>query len=182
MAQDPKQTQQLVMVAMISVGFLYGYFTYMLKPVREDMAKINGELTQTLQKVESLKAVAVRLERLKAEKAALESEVGEAEKRLPRETNLHQLIIIVADLAKKYNIFIPTFSPGREAAQTYYVEYPIELTFAGTAHNLGRFLTALGQQERIITARNVRMQYALNEKKGFTVSGGFTLLAYMFRG
>jgi hypothetical protein len=40
----------------------------------------------------------------------------------------------------------------------------------------------MGQQERIMAARNLSIRAALNAQKGQTMSGSFTLVAYIFKG
>ena len=116
------------------------------------------------------------------EKEALLAEVSKAEKKLPKQKNLEEIIRIVTEQAQRQKIFIGNFNPEAERPQNYFVEIPFGITFTANVNSLCRFLSAMGQQERIMAARNLNLNFSANAKRGHTVSGSFSLLAYIFKG
>ncbi|MBI4395837.1 MAG: type 4a pilus biogenesis protein PilO [Elusimicrobia bacterium] len=182
MALSKQQQQQIVMVVMFVAGFSYVYWNYLLKPTNAKITKLDTELTRVLDEVETMKRTANRLPALQREFDDLNAQVGQAEKRLPKEKNLEEVLRIVTTEAIKHHVSILSFSPGTERPQNYFIEIPINLSFQGQFHTLGKFLSVLGQQERILAARNVQVTYSPNTKKGHTLNGSFSLLAYVFKG
>lgn len=182
MALSKQQQQQIMLVAMLTGGFLYVYWNYLLKPANEKIAKTETELAQVLDKVETMKRTAQRLPALQREYDALLAEVGKTEKRLPKDKNIEEVLRLVTEHSAKNQIMVLSFSPSGEKAQNYFVEIPIALSLTGQFHTLAKFLATLGQQERILGARNVQMSYSPNPKKGHTVSVSLMLMAYTFKG
>jgi type IV pilus assembly protein PilO len=182
MALSKDQQQKIVLAVMIAGGFGYVYWNYLLKPTNEKIAKLESEVANVLGQVETMKRTAARLPALQREYDSLLAEVGQTEKRLPKEKNMEEVLRVVTQQSLKNQITVRSFSPGTEMPRDYFVEIPISLTVAGSFHTLGKFMSILGQQERILGARGLSLNYEPNPQKGQTVSGNFTLLAYMFKG
>ncbi len=184
MAMDKKQ-QQVVVLTVLSVSaflYFYMYSPYGLKPTNEKIGQLTAELTNVQDKVESMKRTAQRLPALKREYDSLVAEMGQTEKRLPKEKSLEEILRIVTEQSLRYRIGVLSFTPGGGKEEAYYVEIPITLNVNGQFHMLGKFLASLGLQERILSARGLNMTYSPNPRKGQSVSGSFTLLAYAFKG
>ncbi len=182
MALTQDQQKQIFLVAVVVVVFPFFWWKMLMTPAldsikakRDDNQKIEGE-------VDTMKRTAARLGALEKERDALAAEVGKAEKKLPRSKNLEEIIRIVTEQAQRQKIFIATFSPEAERPQNYYVEIPFGISFTANIHSLARFLSAMGQQERIMAAKNLTMSFSLNAKRGHTVTGSFSLIAYIFKG
>ncbi len=180
MTQD--QQKKIAAGVILAVTFGYVYFKYLLGPTRERIAKSEIELSSVLQKVDGLKITASRLPELRKQTEELKAQVAKVEKRLPRTRNLEDIIRIVTELAEKTGVSFSSFSPVGESAQSYYTEAPFSLNITGTIHSIGKFLAALGQQERIFSAKNLSLSYAPNPKKNHTVSGSFTLTSFVYNG
>jgi type IV pilus assembly protein PilO len=95
---------------------------------------------------------------------------------------MENVLRIITEVSLKNNIAVQSFAPGGEKPQNYYVEIPISLNIAGQFNAVGKFLSILGQQERILTAKNLQLSYSPNPQKGQTVMGTFTLFAFVFKG
>jgi type IV pilus assembly protein PilO len=182
MALDKKQQQTVALTVMGAAFFFYIYWSYGLKPVNEKISRTSQELKTVTEKVDSMKRTAQRLPALKKEYESLQAEVGQTEKRLPQEKSLEEVLRIVTEQSLKYRVSVASFAPGSGKQETYYLEIPITMNVQGQFHTLGKFLTALGLQERILSARNLSLTYAPNPKKNHTVTGTFTLLAFSFKG
>lgn len=182
MALDKEQQKNLIVVVLFSGLFGWAYINLGWKPTAENIARLETEVTQTEEKVADMKRRAAKLEALRREYEALLMEVGQTEKRLPREKSLQDVLRIVTEQSLKHRVRILTFAPGAESQQQYFSEIPINLSFAGQFHALGKFLTALGIEERILSARGLILTGATDEAKMQTLTGSVTLLAYAYKG
>lgn len=183
MALSKQQQQQVVLAVMLVAGFGYVYWNYMLSPANKKIAELNTNLTEVLDKVETMKRTANRLPALQKEYEGLLAEVGKSEKRLPKEKNLQEVLRLVTEHSLRQQITVRSFTPGAEVPQNYFVEVPVVMSVSGQFHTLGKFLALMGQQERILSAKNLSLSVApLGNKKNDTIQGTFTLLAYIFKG
>lgn len=182
MAMTQEQQKQVLFAVMLAVGFPYVWWTYLMSPTLAKIKVTTEENRKLEDELESLKRTAARLGALEKERDALLVEVGKAEKKLPKERNLEEIIRLVTEQSQRNKIFINTFSPEGERPQNYFVEIPFGITFTANFNSLGRFLAVLGQQERIMAARNVTLSFSANPQRGHTVTGSFSLLSYIFKG
>jgi type IV pilus assembly protein PilO len=182
MAMSKEQQQQVILAAMAVIGFPYVWWTYLMSPAMDKIKTTRADNQQIEEKVETMKRTAARLGALEKERDALLAEVGKAEKKLPKKKNLEEIIRIVTEESQRQKVFIASFSPAGESPKNYFVEIPFGINFTANFHSLARFLAAMGQQERIMAARNVSISFSAIPTKGHTVSGSFTLLTYIFRG
>jgi Tfp pilus assembly protein PilO len=181
MAMTKEQQQALTAASpLLVVVALVGWYMYWFSPLQARLASKAADLDQTLRQVETLKASASRLDALQKECDDLRAQVKLMERRLPRTKNLEDILRTVTETAIKNRVTISSLSPGGESSQAYYIEVPFSLNLTAGLHNLGKFLAALGQQERIFTAKNLSLSYSPNPKKGYTVQGSFTLSAYVY--
>ncbi len=182
MAMSQEQQKKVAAVIIFAVTFFYVYFKYMLAPKQDAIVKVEAELSTVLARVEELKMTASRLPALRRETEELDVQVAKVERRLPRTRNIEDIIRTVTELAKKSNVAFSSFAPGGESAQQYYTEVPFTLNVTGTMHSIAKFLAVMGQQERIFSAKNLSLSFSPNPQKGHTVSGSFTLYAFVYNG
>ena len=182
MALSKQQQQQMIAGVLGAAAFGYIYFNYLFKPTNARIATLEVELADVLSQVENMKRVASRLNALQKESEQLALEVGQTEKRLPKEKNIQDVLRIITEESGKNNVSVVSFSPGGERPQSFFSEVTVSLSINGSLHSLGRFLTRLGQSERILSARGLNLSARLDPLKGHTVSGSFTLLTYYSKG
>jgi type IV pilus assembly protein PilO len=182
MALSKQQQQQVVLAVLLGAGVLYAFWSYGWKPTNEKITRLTVELNETLDKVETMKRIAQRLPALQREYDELLVMVSQTEKRLPREKNLQDILRIVTDLSQKHQVSVMSFTPQSPVEKTIHSEVPVTLSISGAFHNVGKFMSALGQEERILSASQLNISYLSGSKKGQTVTGSFILTAYVFKG
>jgi Tfp pilus assembly protein PilO len=182
MAMTQEQQKQVVM-GVVAVGlFGYVYFNYLLKPKTADIQAKTAELTEVNGRIESLRATASQRDLLLQRVEELKGEVAKVERRLPRQQNIQDVIRVVSQLAAKHGVRYSTFSPLGTQSPGLFTEISFGMNITGSVHSIGKFLAALGQQERIFSAKNLSISYAPEAKRNQTVSGSFTLFAYSYNG
>jgi type IV pilus assembly protein PilO len=173
--------QNLMAVGIFIVIVLVVYFKYLINPINKKYAEADEQLSKVESKIVAMKQRARELPKLQREMKLLEAEVTELEKRLPKEKGIQQLLRLVTKDAQAYKINILTFTPNEAAEKANYTEIPFRISVRGSYHSLAQFFADLGQESRIISARNLTMT-ADSTTKNDTVTASFTIVAYMFKG
>jgi type IV pilus assembly protein PilO len=182
MALSKEQRNQVFLLVIALVGFPIVWWNYLMKPTLDSIKEKRRDNQEIEEKVETMKRTAARLGALEKEKDTLLAEVSKAEKKLPKQRNIQEVYRVLMEEAEREKVAIGTFTPEQEKAQEYFVEIPFGVSYSGNFHSVAKFLAAMGQQERIMAARNLSMRAAMNAQKGQTMSGNFTLVAYIFKG
>lgn len=182
MAMNQEQQKQLAMAVIAAGLFGYVYFARLLKPVQEEILKKESELVTVNSRIDGLRATANQRDQLLKRVEDLKVQVAAVEKRLPRDRNLQDIIRIVSDLAAKNGVRYSSFSPMGEQPSQLFMEIPFGMNISGSVLSVAKFLAALGQQERILSARNLSLSYSSDPKKNQTVTGSFTLVAFVYNG
>jgi len=182
-----KQLQQnLIALAIFFVALCFVYYKYLVTPLKLKFNDSLQQRQQTEERLNEMKRRAMELPKLQAEMKLLEEEVSSLEKLLPKDKEIPNLLRIVTKTAQRYQLKIVNFSPVGMSAQANYNEVPFQMTVQGTYHGLAHFLSELGQESRILSARDIVLstgqQTAQKGGDPVTINASFTLVAYTFKG
>ena len=170
-----EQLGQIVVGVLFGGLFIYVYAVYFWMPVSASI-KINSEkaasMESDIQKAK-YKDLEATLTSLKAEKEA-------AQKRLPKERQLPDLLKTLTALSKKYKVEIQNITPSGSTKGEYFAKDAYQIAVRGDYHSIGKFLTALGMEERILTMENLNL--AGTPGGATSASATFTLMAYQYNG
>jgi Tfp pilus assembly protein PilO len=178
--QLSKQQQQYLIAG--AVLFVVGAFVYMKffwLPISQQKADLATQIEEIEKKIKEADAQASRLDRLEAELVTLNQEAEDAEKRLPKEKSVPDILNSLSALAQANRVAIQSFSPGPQKSQQYYIELSYPMTVKGSFHSVGRFLAAIALEERIFNVKDVVYPSAGGDGE-MTVT--FTLLTYQYKG
>lgn len=182
MTLSQEQQKQLAMVVVAMVMFGYVYMARFLKPLKAEIQTKEAELASVNSRIEGLRATASQRDQLLKRVEELKVLVSAVEKRLPRDRNLQDIIRLVSELATQNGVHYSVFEPQVEQTSQLFIELPINLKISGTVLSVSKLMAALGQQERILSVRNLTLNFMLDSKKNRTVSGQFTLVAFVYNG
>lgn len=178
--QLSKQQQQYLGAG--AVLFVIGagvYIKFFWLPISDKRAELTEQIEQIEQKISKAEAQASRLTRLQAELASLNQQAIEAEKRLPKDKDVPDILVTLSRLAEKNRVTILGFSPGPQKSQQYFIELQYPMTVKGSYHNIGRFLASIALETRIFNMKDV--VYPAADGQG-EMSVTFTLLTYQYKG
>ncbi|MDE2142496.1 MAG: type 4a pilus biogenesis protein PilO [Elusimicrobia bacterium] len=178
--QLSKQQQQYLGVG--AVLFLVGagvYVKFFWLPISDKRADLTQQIEQIETKISKAEAQASRLTRLQSELATLNQQAVEAEKRLPKDKDVPDILVTLARIAEKYKVSIQGFAPGPQKAQQYFTELAYPMSVKGTYHDIGRFLAAIALETRIFNVKDVVYPSADGQGQ-MTVT--FILLTYQYKG
>lgn len=178
--QLSKQQQQYLGAGAILFLVVIGlYVKFFWLPISDKRAELTQQIDQIEAKISKAEAQASRLTRLQSELATLNQQAGEAEKRLPRDKEVPDILVTLSRVAEKYKVTIQGFAPGPQKAQQYFTELAYPMSVRGTYHDIGRFLAAIALETRIFNVKDV--VYPSADGQGvMTVT--FTLLTYQYKG
>jgi len=173
------QIGQIVAGVLFGGLFLYLYLFWFWLPTSKKLdensrkvASIESDINRAIQQKAKYKNLEVRLEEVKAEKAA-------AEKKLPHDKKFPDLLRTITTLARKYRISVTNINPSGSSKVEYFTKNTYQISMKGNYHDIARFLTAIGLEERIMTSENLVINSGSGEYSG---SASFTLAAYQYNG
>lgn len=177
-----KMQQHLIVLVLFAAGGIYAYYSYLLGPLKAKYQTSLDTLRTTETRLGEMRRRAQELPKLKAEMALLEKEVTDLEQLLPRDREIPDLLRTITKTAHRYHLKITSLTPSPIVPQNNYNEVPFQITLQGSYHSLAFFLAELGQEPRILSARNIGYTAGPVSKEGTLVSVTFTLVAYTFKG
>jgi type IV pilus assembly protein PilO len=158
MGKLTKQQQQMIIaLAMFVIGGGYFYWNYMLSPTLTQIKERQARYQDLTAKIETAERQARRLPALQLEYATLQQELVSLEKQLPTDKDLPNIIRVLTRQALQENLQFLRMAPKPSIHQTYFEIIPFDLQFTGSLQAFARFLSALGQQDRIFQAQNVTL-------------------------
>jgi type IV pilus assembly protein PilO len=148
----------MMIAAAVGLCFvLYAYFTYLLNPTLNDIKAKQEQLRDLTAKIENAERQARRLPALMAEKEQLEQELVVLEKQLPRDQDKPNIIRALTREALQENLEFERLAPRSIETRDFFQVIPFDLQFSGTLQAFVRFLSSLGQQDRIFQAQNIKL-------------------------
>ncbi|MBI5630354.1 MAG: type 4a pilus biogenesis protein PilO [Elusimicrobia bacterium] len=160
-------------------GFGYSYFMFFWSPVSQRIADTKKKTEEVEAKIEKATRQAARLPRLEAELVELSQKAVEAERRLPKNKSVPDILVTLSGLADKHHVSLLSFTPGGQTDKPFFIELSYPISVRGSYHNIGRFLAGLALEERIFNVQNV--VYAEPGPDG-QMQISFTLISYQYKG
>lgn len=178
--QLSKQQQQYLAAGIfIAAAFGFVYVKFFWLPIAAAKTEARAKIAEIEAKIVKAKQQATRLERLQDEIASLNEKAVEAEKRLPKNKSVPDILSTISALAQKQRVQLQSFTPGPVQSQQYFIELTYPLAIKGTYHSIGRFLAAVALEERIFNVKNINYPAAGGDGE-MTVT--FILLSYQYKG
>ncbi len=172
-----KEQQILVIVTIVVVFYLYAFLNFILVPLNIKISQVKKLINDKTTSLEQARLLTESLPKLKQETKLLELEIVELEKKLPKQTNLPSLIKIISRQAQNYGIKLNTLTPQLiDSSSPQFKEIPFTISFMGSYHSVGQFLSELAQGERIIASRDLTLTYS--GQKDYPING--TCIIYAF--
>jgi Tfp pilus assembly protein PilO len=170
-----------VSLALIIVVF-YSYWSLVYTPINKAIETERKNVQELNQKLNAAKLRAGQLSKVQAEMAALQIDVAELEKLLPKGRELPSLLRLFTHRAEANGLTLSSFKPSHAVPKGLYDEVPYDITVTSSLHGIGHFLTAMGKGDRLFAARNLALTAAGSSKTdpSKTVNATFTLVAFKY--
>jgi Tfp pilus assembly protein PilO len=180
----PLKNHNLVMggLAAVLIGVVfYTYFSLVYTPVSKAIATDRKSVQELNQKLTVAKSRASQLSKIQGEMAALQIDVAELEKLLPKTRELPSLLRVFTHRAEANGLVLTSFKPSRPVPKGLYDEIPYDISVTSSLHGIGHFLTSMGKGERLFAARNLALTANVSKTDlSKTVNATFTLVAFKY--
>ncbi|MCX5784324.1 MAG: type 4a pilus biogenesis protein PilO [Elusimicrobia bacterium] len=160
--------------------FIFAYLNYfwlpLSKTITENISKV-ASLESEINKAKMLKA---KYKDLEAKLESLKSQKEAAQKKLPHDRKLPDLLRTIINLSKVYKVNIQSISSPASGKEAYFIKASYQISVLCDYHALGRFMTALGLEERIMTTENLTI--SATPGSDTSISASFTLVVFQYNG
>ena len=155
---------------------------YLLKPRQDNLAQLDGKLSQLQAKIQEGRAAKAQLPQFRQEVQRLELELDKLLRVLPARRNTPELLRRIRDLTEQGDFDLKRFTPGNFIDQEFYSEWPIAVSLDGTYHNLALLFDRVSRFSRIINIEGLRVN-AVGGQPGsqHTISANFTAKTFVYK-
>ncbi len=154
--RDPK-TQQMIIFFVILIVVLILFFRFSYSENQNKIARLKKNLDSLQIEVQKTEAAKARLPELQAKIARLEIEWEKAKTMLPKQKELPSLIQQISNSGAKAGVSFSLFKPSGPLEKKDYSEIPVQIKVVCGYHQLGRFLSNLGNLPRIVNVPSVKI-------------------------
>lgn len=155
MNQLTKEQKEIIMVSVAMAIGTYFFWTKVMGPLKEEIKSMQTKLNDLNSKVETARIQSLRLPLLRQEVEQLQTELSALEKQLPKDKDVPNILRVLTKEAMQQNLVFNRLTPKQLTKKEYFEIIPFDLQFTGSLHSLGRFLSSLGQQDRIFQSQNI---------------------------
>ncbi len=146
---------QILLFGILAGVTVYGFEYFYASDQRAKLETKQTELTQVRDRVTRGKAIAAQLPQFQAQVAELESRLEGLKAVLPEQRDVGEMLRRVQTLATQSNLVVKVFRPQPLKQKELHTEWPMQLEFDGTYHNLGLFFDRVSKVPRIINISNI---------------------------
>ncbi len=152
------QTQKLIIFFVILIVLLILFFHFPYTSNKKKIKELTDERNALQAEVQAAEAAKAHLPELQAKIARLEIEWARAQEMLPKEKEIPSLIQQISNSGIKAGVSFLLFKPsGPNLTQKSYAEIPVQIKVACGYHQLGRFLSNIGNLARIVNVPSVKI-------------------------
>jgi len=184
MALDTKDTKTQIMFILIIViaGAWLGFIKLVYSPARVEIAQKEKELSELQTKYYTAKKVADRLPDARKELERMEKQWTEAQKKLPDEKQMEQLLVQLSSMGMRNGIKFQRFEPlSPRPPRGFYRENIIDISVKGNYHQLAYFFNEISNLTRIVKVDRVEISsLPLKGEEPYTIKAEFQAIAYAF--
>jgi type IV pilus assembly protein PilO len=147
--------QKLLIIVLIlileSLIFYLGFFA----PRQEEYAQLISRLTALRTEVVEKRKIADNLPRLKQQFELLNLDLRHALTELPNQKEIPTLLTGITSAGKAAGLDFLIFRPKSEEPKDFYASVPVDISVAGTYHEVADFFNSVGNLPRIVNIGNV---------------------------
>jgi len=151
------RTQTLIFGGLCIVA-LAGAWQVSIGPDSAELETRRAKLAKLESEIIRVQAIADKLPELQREVKALTVALRETTATLPEEKDPQDVLRSLHDIASESALDIASFKQSAMVERTQYSEWPIQLGFEGSFHDLGRFFDRLASQARLMSVSDLEIK------------------------
>jgi type IV pilus assembly protein PilO len=168
----------ILLAALILGGFWYFYW----QGAVEERDKLTVKRNALNEEVRKLQAAAANLPNFEREVEEWRRKLEQVKQFLPAERETPILLKQVEALAVQSNLTQKKITPKQAvtAPEGFYQEWPIDMAFDGTYHNLALFLDKVRRIPRLVNVTNIQVKTLAKQSISRTVAVTFTAKTFVY--
>ena len=172
---------QMVVFVLLCVLTMVGAWQVLLGPASVELEARRTRL-QTLQtEVTRVQAIAGKLPVVEREVRVLEVALRETTAVIPDEKDPQDVLRNLHEMASESALDIASFAPKPIVSKTQYAEWPIQLGFEGTYHDLARFFERVATMSRLMSVSDLNIKTRQRPNGRGTVTATCVATTFVFR-
>lgn len=172
---------QMIIFGLLCVLALAGAWQITIGPDTEELESRRAHLAKLEAEIVRVQAIADKLPALQREVRALQVALRETTAAIPEEKDPQDVLRSLHELASESSLDIASFKPNPIVAKAQYSEWPIQLGFDGSYHDLGRFFDRLASMARLISVSDLNIKTRIKPNGRGTVSATCLATTFVFR-
>jgi type IV pilus assembly protein PilO len=177
-----KPIHQVLVVGVLCGGLLGAGWYWMLSPLQQDIDAQTAKLADLQVKIDKGLMRKAVLEQFKKEAKALEVQLEEMKRVLPRDKETDEILRAVESSAKSSGLRIQSIIPKTVVDHEVYTEWPIQMQVAGTYHDIGSFLDKIRKMPRIVNVGGLKIVGRGSDGEfGSNVAATYTATTFVYR-
>lgn len=149
-------------------------------PKMDEISDLQAQISRQEIEVARLQATARQIDRHRAEVAEVEQQLQVATQMLPKEREIPSLLTSISNLGTGAGLDFLLFRPRNEVVREFYADIPVDISIAGSYHDVGVFLDQISKLPRIVTVNNINMGSPTRDDNAMRLNTTFSLLTYRF--
>lgn len=179
--RDYSPRTQLIIFGLLCLLALGAAWQVLLAPAQADNTARRAKLSGLESDLSRARMVAARLPAAQREVHQLETQLRETEAVIPEEKDPQDVLRSLHDVASDSLLDIASFKPKNIVTRTQYSEWPIELGFEGSYHDLGRFFDRIASMPRLMSVADLQIKTKTRPNARGSVSATCIATTFVFQ-
>ena len=156
--KEQSNQKLLIFFVILVLILIVFFFVWPYKANRKELQALTDHRDSLQIEVQKAEAARARLPELQAKIARLEIEWEKAKEMLPKAKEIPSLIQQISNSGTKAGVSFLLFKPSTPIAQANYSEIPVQIKVSCGYHQLGKFLSNVGNLARIVNVPSVKIK------------------------
>jgi type IV pilus assembly protein PilO len=172
---------QLIIFGLMCVLAVAGAWQVSIGPDAAELETRQAHLANLEAEIVRVQSITDKLPELQREVKALEISLRETTAAIPEEKDPQDVLRNLHDVAADSSLDIASFKPSPIVDKAQYSEWPIQLTFEGGFHDLGRFFDRLANMARLISVSDIDIKTKTKPNGRGSVTVSCLATTFVFR-
>lgn len=174
------QQQRLAAAGLLIVALIGGYWYFVHQDETKKLTMLEKQYRDLDQERAQQRAYVANLAKYEARFNELQQDLNDARAMLPSEADVPQLLAQLDNHARQSGLDIILFKPDGEKKKDFYAEVIFDMQVSGSYHEVGTFIDAVAQMDRIVNVLNINMTKPTTENQKILINGQFDIKTYRF--
>src|SRR5712675_962673 len=145
-----------VAVSFVVVALLAGYF-FVWTDLNPQLQQLEDQEQQLRNEFHDKHSKATNLDVYKQQLADIEKSFGAMLRQLPSKTEVDSVLVDISQAGLASALDQKLFQPDNEVKKDFYAEKSIKISFSGSYHQFGQFVSNIAALPRIVTLHDVKI-------------------------